>query len=128
MSDNRMQKTHDFDYLNEWAFLSDDQLESVCSGETMAILTRVVKLLGDDKERSCDIKQENFTDTVRSMRLRYEQGSKGLGEAIIRAGDYLDKGMTHDAEKVYSNFLAICPSLFYRDIAVGELDKIKNAR
>ena len=124
MSDTRMQKTHDFGYLNEWAFLSDDQLGSVCSEETMAILARVVRLLGNDKENSCDITQENFIDTVRSMRLRYEEGSKGLGEAIIKAGDYLNKNMPDEAEEFYSHFLKIYPSTFYRNIDVGELGKI----
>ena len=80
--------SHDFDYLNNWASLSDADIEKIFSKETATTLQRVVELLGNETQTRKVVKKENFVKTVHEMRKLYEEGSRALGEAILEASDW----------------------------------------
>jgi hypothetical protein len=78
-------KSHDFDLLNRWAQLPDDDLARQATKEAIVVLRRVVSLLADGRQKGTEISEGSFVETVREMRELYRRGSRGLGEAIIEA-------------------------------------------
>lgn len=121
-----MIKTHDFDHLNEWALLSDEELQAQCSNDSLTLLKQVVDLLGNEQEAKAKVSSESFVANVRAMRRRYEEGSLSLGQAILDAGDFVEQGDTDKALQVYARFIEQCPSKFYCDIAMSEMEKLRN--
>jgi len=118
-------QSHEFDVLNEWALLSDDELKGVVSDDSIAFLQGVVSLLSDEKKgNEISVSRNNFVSTVREMRRRYQTGSRLLGQAILEASDWLDKQQRGKAKEVYERFLLSCSSRFYREIAENQLKKL----
>lgn len=117
---------HDFDFLNEWARLTDAELENVATIETLARLRRVVEQLGDDAQAKQTLSRDNFASTVRQMRTLYVDGSRLLGEAILEASDLRDRHALEEARQVYRRFLSKCHSRFYGDIARTQLAKLED--
>jgi hypothetical protein len=115
-------KSHPFDELNEWASMTDSEIERVISANTIAILSEICGLLAycDEMHRP-DISRGNFVAVVREMRDRKKRGANELGQAIIEASDWFDKGHLDKARAVYEKFLSSCKIQFYRKIAQQRL-------
>ena len=77
--------THDFDLLDEWALLPDSQLASIASNESYATLKRLLHLLRDGSTSDQLITEDNFVPLVRELRQLKHEGSRSLGETILRA-------------------------------------------
>jgi hypothetical protein len=119
------QPEHEFDLLNRWASLSDAQIANIVSEDTIRVLQRVADLLGDESEPGRPtVSPENFISTVRSMRERYAEGSRLLGNAILEASDWIDRNEPSKAREAYERFLSNCKLKFYRKIAANQLRKI----
>jgi hypothetical protein len=118
-------KTHEFDELRLWDSWKDSDIEKVISDETIATMQRIVNLLDDEtKTEKTKVTRYNFILLVREMHELCKNGSRGLGEAIIKASEYEDKKEFEKAKKVYEDFLSSCKSKFYRDIARGQIKKL----
>ena len=91
----------------------------------MRLLSEAIYLLD---EKTVVVGKDNFARLVDEMRALYKQGSRQLGNAIIEASNLLEKNQYEEAKAIYQNFLSICPSLFYKDIAINELDRLDNLR
>lgn len=109
---------HDFDVLSRWSRLSDPELMMLNSMENRAVLNRIVRELDD---RGVLVKDDDaaFRDLVRVMRKRYEEGSRGLGDAIVAAGECRDNGRDAEANEILEAFAQQCPAPFYRRIALN---------
>lgn len=112
-----------FDYLNLWASWSDYEIENIISKESIAILKEVIYLLDDDPETK-KINKDNFICLVRKMKGLNKKYSRDLGEAILKAGDYIDNKEISKAKNVYEIFVLTNKSKFYKDIAKSELSRI----
>jgi hypothetical protein len=112
--------THPFDYLRLWDSWGDSEIEKIVSDDTMTILQDAVHLLNDvtNKER-LTVTRENFISLVREMHNLCKDGSRSLGNAIIKAWEYEEVGDFSKAIEVCEDFLSSCTSKFYRDIARG---------
>ncbi len=119
-----MKQPHEFDLLNQWASLSDDEVEKLVTREATAMLQQIVELLSDESKPKTIVDRENFVSTIREMRKLYSDGSRLLGEAILEASDWMDKKEPAKAKETYHRFLSLCVSKFYKDIAKNQLQKI----
>jgi hypothetical protein len=119
-----MKQSHEFDLLNQWASLPDDEVEKLITTEAIATLQRVIELLSDESKPKAIVDRGNFVLTVREMRKLYSVGSRLLGEAILEASGWMDKQEPIKAKESYERFLSSCVSKFYRDIARHQLQKI----
>ena len=119
-----MKESHEFDLLNQWASLPDDEIEKLITTEAITTLQRVVELLGDESKPKAVINRGNFVATVRAMRKLYADGSRLLGDAILEASNWMDKQEPVKAKETYERLLSSCVSKFYRDIARNQLWKI----
>lgn len=116
--------TNTFDYVNLWDSWEDSKIEKIISDETIAILQEAVDLLDDEtKNEKTIITRDTFVILVREMRKLYRNGSRNLGDAIIKASEFADNGEYEKAIKTYEDFLSSCKSKFYRDIAKGYIRK-----
>ena len=112
---------HDFDYIDEWAALSDAELQEQYTEKAGDILRRVLVQLGDDGERAIEVDRGTFVPLVRRLRERKRAGSRALGDAIIGASELLKEGSVEEAKSIYGDFIQNCPSKFYRQIAEARL-------
>ena len=117
-------ESHCFDRLRAWGALSDNEIAAAYSPESVAILEEVVDLLNDQAEVGPPLTPETFVATIRAMNRLYADGSRRLGEAILRASDHRDRGDLEQARAVYEGFLEGCPSAFYRKIAEHQLREL----
>jgi hypothetical protein len=115
----------DFDYLWTWRSATDEDLAIRCDEQSAAILRRLVTALGDERQRSEPITADNFVATVRSMERLCSDGSWALSDAILGAAKLLRRGEVAQAIELYQRFLDSCPSAFYRDIARGQIQKLR---
>ncbi len=113
----------DFDRLHAWAGLPDDKLEKLIDADSIAVMQRVVDLLGADK-RGLPVDRADFVATVRELDRLYREGSRSLGEAIVEASEWGDRRDAERARAVYERFLAGCRSKFHREIARHQLRKL----
>ncbi len=119
-------RPHDFDRLSAWAALPDDQLEKLIDADSIAVMQRVMVLLGADK-RGLPVDRADFVSTVREMDRLYREGARSLGEAIIEAAEWGDKHDAARARAVYERFLAGCRSKFHCEVARYQLKKLSAA-
>jgi hypothetical protein len=119
-----MKQSHEFDLLNQWASLPDDEVEKLITTEAITTLQQAVELLSDESKSKVIVNRGNFIATVREMRKLYAVGSRLLGQAILEASDWMDKQEPIKARQTYERFLSSCVSKFYRDIARNQLRKI----
>jgi hypothetical protein len=118
-------KAHEFDFLIHWASLNDTELEKIVCDNSIAVLQRAADLLRNEfRPVQIVVDRTNFVSTVRDLRRVYANGSNLLGDAILEASDWLDKGQPDKAKEVYQRFLSMCASKFYRDIAKSQLQNI----
>lgn len=116
--------THVFDYLRLWDAWNNAEIEEIISDKTIATLQEAVHLLDDEtKTDKRVITRDNFVSLVREMRELCGNGSKNLGEAIIKASEHADNQEYDEAIIIYKDFLSSCKSKFYRDIARGYIRK-----
>ena len=113
---------HVFDVLNRWARLPSNEIEEIVSDEAIKTLKQVVDLLVDGTEQKKPVvRSTNFVDVVAKMREAYKVGSRTLGEAILEASEYIERGEVDKAKVVYRRFLSSCTAPFYRRIAEKHL-------
>lgn len=84
------QGSHDFERLRAWAAMPDDKLEKLIDADTIAVMQRVMALIGGEG-RSLPEDRADFVATVREMDRLYREGSRSLGEAIVEASEWGDK-------------------------------------
>ena len=118
-----MAQGHDFDRLRAWAAMPDDKLEKLIDADTIAVMQRVMLLLGGER-RDLPEDRADFVATVREMDRLYREGSLLLGEAIVEASEWGDKQDCARARAVYERFLSDCRSKFHREIARYQLRKL----
>jgi len=120
-----VQRQHDFDRLRAWAALPDGQLEKLIDADSIAVMHRIMALLGADSRRSgFPVDRADFVTTVREMDRLCREGSRSLGAAIIEASEWGERKDAARARAVYERFLAGCRSKFHREIARYQLRKI----
>jgi len=120
-----MQKTHVFDFLNEWMLYSDEEINKIISEETIATLQCASNLLTDELSDSAVIvTQNNFIHNVRKMSRICKEGSRALGYAIIEASEWINADQPDKAKEIYEQFLVSCNVPFYRKIALNRLKEI----
>jgi hypothetical protein len=117
------QGQHDFDRLRAWAALPDDQLEKLIDADTIAVMQRVMALIGGEG-RGLPVDPADFASSVREMDRLYREGSRSLGEAIVEASAWGDRHDQARARAVYERFLAGCRSKFHCEIARYQLRKL----
>lgn len=116
--------THPFDYLTLWDTWEHSKIQKIISDETMAILQEATDLLDDEtKNEKTIVTRDTFVILVREMRKLCRNGSRSLGDAIIKASELADNGEYEKAIKTHEDFLSSCKSKFYRDIARGYIRK-----
>jgi hypothetical protein len=118
-----MPQGHDFDRLRAWAALPDDQLEKLIDADTIAVMQRVMALIGG-VGRVLPVDPADFVSTVRELDRLYREGSRSLGEAIVEASEWGDRHDQARARAVYERFLAGCRSNFHCEIARYQLRKL----
>lgn len=119
-------KKHDFDYLIEWSSMPDDGLKILYSEDVKQILYRILSELDRDQEFSSSVSAENFPYIVRRLRELKRNGSRALGDAIIEAAAFMDKGQFDKAQAVYERFLSSSPPRFYERIAMDLLNALSD--
>lgn len=117
------QGQHDFDRLRAWAALPDDKLKKLIDADTIAVLQRVMVLVGGDA-RTPPADRADFVATVRAMDRLYREGARSLGEAMVEASEWGEKQDSARARAVYERFVAGCRSKFHREIARYRLCKL----
>jgi hypothetical protein len=116
-------KKNMFDTLREWATLSDDELSKVFARKGAAkTLSSIVHALGAQLHKNQTIDSANAPRLVREMRELLSKGSRELSAVMSKASHYKDEGRDQEAVSVYRDFMASCPSDFYKAIAQKELD------
>jgi len=101
--------------------MSDEDLQGVISQESIEALKRLGALLNETGLPATGITPSNFAEIVRELRRLQRDGSRALGDAIIRASDYEDNNQKDEARSVYTKFLQHCVSPCYRDIAETQI-------
>jgi len=114
--------SHEFDFLTKWAAKPDEELVAEINPGNLEIMRKVVALIAPDEGKTVDA--ENFVELIRTMRIRYRRGARGLGDAIIQASDFTDKGDTEKAREVYESFIAKADSEFHAQIARNCLSRL----
>ena len=122
------QGRHDFDRLRAWAELPDAELEKLIDADSIAVLRRVVWLLGDAhggaRGTGLPLDRADFVATVREMDRRFREGARSLGAAMVEAHEWGDKHDAAKARAAYERFIESCGSKFHRDIARIQLRKL----
>jgi hypothetical protein len=117
-------RTQDFDLLTHWARLTDAELTPLATEEAFDVLRRLAEVLAERDQEETKFTELNFVAMVRNLHDLYRRGSRALGEAIIKASRYEKEGKLADAKRIYEEFLASCPSDFYKRIARHHLSTI----
>jgi len=108
--------------------MRDDELAKLIDADTIAVMQRVMVLLGADARCSgFPVDRADFVSTVREMDRLCSEGSRSLGEAIAEASEWGDKHDQQRARAVYERFLAGCRTKFHREIARYQLRKLDTA-
>jgi len=116
---------NDFDFLDSWALMSDEDIRAVAFQETTRVLHRLSQALLDEEQlRRLTVDVDNVAAVVRMLRKIKHESSRALGDAIAEANDLLDDGETEEAIKVYQRFHKECASPYYRAIALDQIRKI----
>ncbi len=117
-----------FDWLNSVAQARDDEILEHFSPECVRHLSFLVEYLEDvDALPRTKVERDNFVSITGRMCELYKSGSKDLGETIIHSDELLKTGLSDQAKEVYAAFMRRCKSRFYLDIALTQLNKIRNA-
>ena len=127
---------HDFDRLRAWAELPDAELEKLIDADSIAVLRRVMWLVGDAdgdarggaqggaRGTGLPLDRADFVATVRDMDRRFRDGARSLGAAMVEAHEWGDKHDAAKARAAYERFIESCRSKFHRDIARLQLRKL----
>ena len=98
--------------------MPEDRLRHDLSETDLAMMKEIVALLvGRPSAEDYQVTASQFPKLVREMRMLYEQGSRSLGEAIIKASECIEVGHSENAISIYSVFINLSPSPFYKRIA-----------
>lgn len=114
-----------FDFLDEWALLGRKELENYCNEENIEIVRLLVSELADENMLPNQVTPGSFADLVYKLREYKRIGSRKLGNAIISAGMAADNGAIKTAIKILEDFRKKCPSAFYSEIALTQIENYK---
>lgn len=117
-------KQHEFDYLRSWQQMSASSIEEVISSDSIAILSRAIRMLAA-KPDTYVVTKDTFATIVHQMHGLMVNGSRMLGESIAAATEQRSAGRSEDARQIYLDFLKACESRFYQDIARHQLDALQ---
>lgn len=116
----------DFDLLDELARMSESQIDQYSTESNISALERALVALAsaDYIEATKRIDRTNIAQVARELRELRRVGSRQLGDAILKASDFVKSGLRSHAREVYETFLTQCPSKIYRQVAKSELSKL----
>jgi len=117
-------KKSTFDMLREWAKLEDAELVRIFSKRNGKTLSDIVQDLGTADHKAYPIDRDSFPGLVREMADLLKNGSRQLGDVILRASRYEAEGKMKRAARLYRDFITSCPSDFYKVKAQHELDRL----
>ncbi len=121
-----MSDTTDFDQLDYWGSLSDNDLRQQFAETSRNALMRMLQELASEESRGVEVRPDNFVELVKQVRDLKRSGARSLGDAIIKAGKLIDEGLVEEARIVYQESLGACDSRFYRQIALDQLKSLAN--
>lgn len=88
-------------------------------------MNEVAKLLLPPEELSPITRKTSFVDFVHQMNELLKNGSKALGDTIIKAAELQSSGEIEAARNVYEDFSLKCSSPFFRAIAETHIKRLE---
>ncbi|NIB43685.1 hypothetical protein HBA55_29015 [Pseudomaricurvus alkylphenolicus] len=106
-----------FEMLLQWSDLEKPDRKAIYNEDVHRSFSLIVEQLGSCVEQQLPLNEDSFGELVDAMKTRYEQGSRELGEAIIKAHDAGDRGEKTVAYEILLASSEKIPSKFYADMA-----------
>jgi polyhydroxyalkanoate synthesis regulator phasin len=110
-------RRHIFAVLDAWGRVDLAHLEKEALTENINILYDLSKELSADHVDKENMTPQEFFEVVDELRETKRIWSRQLGDAIVKSSDLAEVSGKEPALSLLHEFVAKCPSKFYREVA-----------